>query len=286
MAHRNPVDLALRALWKERPHDLLRLTRGLGAVEVRPQESALRVVRDVDGVAEIVRADGSTCRVVVEFETDGRESIARRMAHAAWALHGARDGSPVRGVVLLVAPRPDLPSVYDMRDGDDVLGTYRFEVVCLADLPAAALLDVPEDQLGLVALVPLARDARVEHVGAALERIHAAGSQDARELYGVTTLLATRTFGYDQVKNILSRELLMESETYRGWRDEFLAEGRAEGHAEAARQALLTVARARFGDALDELVVALPVEQMTAALEVIAAASSPEAAEVGLRALR
>ncbi len=286
MAHRNPVDLALRAVWKERPHDLLRLTRNLSAVEVRPQESALRVVRDVDGVADIVRADSSTCRVVVEFETDGRESIARRMAHAAWALHGACEASPVRGVVLLVTPRPDLPSAYDMRDGDDVLGTYRFEVVCLADLPAEALLDMPDEHLGLVALVPLARDARVEHVGAALERIHAVGSHDARELYGVTTLLATRTFGYDQVKNILSRELLMESETYRGWRDEFLAEGRAEGRVEGARQALITVARARFGDALDAIVVALPEEQMTAALEVIASASSPDVADAGLRALR
>lgn len=282
MAPRNPVDLALRALWKERPHDLLRLSRGLGAVDVRPQESALRVVRDVDGVAEIVRGDGSTCRVVVEFETDGRESIARRMAHAAWALHGARDGSPVRGAVLLVTPRPELPNTYDMRDGDDVLGTYRFEVVCVADLPAAALLDAPDDHLGWVTLVPLARDARVEHVGAALERIYTAGSHDARELYGVTTLLAVRTFGYDQVKNILSRELLMESETYRSWRDEFLAEGRAEG----ARQALITVARARFGDALDALVAALPVERMTAALELIASAASRDAAEAGLQALR
>ena len=293
---RQATDLALRTLWRYRPESIVRLALPEAPLAVQRQDSAVRGVhRDPDGVATVLRASGGPCTLFVEFETDARPALAQRMAHAAWVLHGASDPLPVRGVAVLVEPRPDFPGQYDMLDGDDVLGTYRYTVVSLQELRAADLLDVPDTQAGLLALVPLTGDAGPTEIAAAAARLHDLRTPDAAELTTIAYLLAGRRIGYADAIRLFDTEFFMQSSTYNALYTEAWTkgvhkgreEGREEGREQGQRTALAHMLRLRFGEHLAARAAAVDAQQLDAAVDgVVLATSEAEAESVLARCTR
>lgn len=284
---RQSLDLAFRALWRHRPDALATVALGKPVLAVQTEPAAVLVTeRAPDGVATVV-TDKGACTLHLEFETSVKPAeLPRRMAHAGWLLHGPREGLPVRSVALLLDPKPSLPTTYAMMHGDDVVNTYAYDVVALSALEVDELLDAPDHQAGLLALVPLARGAREEHLVAAARRLQHLGSPDAPDLAVVSVMLGSRRFGYTDLIRIFNEEFLMLGDAWanienRGF-ERGVVQGRQEGvlqgrHA-AARTALHTVASARFGAALDPVLSTVADDQLDAAIAALATAPDAEAA--------
>jgi hypothetical protein len=212
------------------------------------------------------------------------------MAHAAWLLHGPVNEPPVRGVAILMDARPDLADHYEMRHGDDVVGTYRYRVVTLSELDPDVLLDAPEDLAGLLALVPLSRGATEAHVRAAARRLRALAAPDAPELCLAAYLLGSRRFGYADLLGMFDEEYLMTADGWayiqkKGFTDGF-ERGDASGFEKGRRATLSRVCSVRFGDRLEEVIAGLPTDALEEATDVIAAASDANAARERLLSLR
>jgi hypothetical protein len=292
---RQSLDLAFRTLWQRRPDALAALAIGPSFRAAQPEPPALLVAeRAPDGVATVYTDDGP-CVLHLEFETRVKPAaLPRRMAHAGWLLHGPRDGLPVRSVVVLLDAQPGLPTTYAMTHADDVVGTYHFRVLALSALDADALLDAPELQAGLWALVPLARGATTEHVARAAQRLRDLGSPDAPDLAVVSLLLGARKFGYDELVGIFHREFLMLGDGWAGIEQEGikkglergLAQGLERGRHEASRAALRTVCTARFGVSLDALLEQVPDTALTDAIAAVATATDVDSARAALAGLQ
>ena len=262
------------------------LALGRPPLAVQKQPAAvLAAERAPDGVATVLTDDGA-CLLHLEFETSVKPAeLPRRMAHAGWLLHGPKEGLPVRGVAVLLDPRPGLPTSYAMQHGDDVLGTYSYRVVALSALDVEALLDAPAEQAGLLALVPLAGGATTQHVARAAERLRALNSPDAADLAVISLMRGRRKFGYDDLVRIFRKEFLMLGDVWpevekEGF-DKGIVKGRQEGRHEAARAALHTFCTARFGAALDAALDAVPDPALNDAIAAIAVA--PDAASAAER---
>lgn len=196
-------------------------------------------------------------------------------------------------VALLLDPKPSLPTTYAMIHGEDVVNSYAYDVVALSALEVDALLDVPDHQAGLLALVPLARGAREEHLIAAARRLQRLGSPDAPDLAVVSVMLGSRRFGYTDLIRIFNEEFLMLGDAWanienRGF-ERGVLQGRQEGvlqgrHA-AARTALNTFATARFGEALAAVLAAVADDQLDTAIAVIATAPDAKTANERLASL-
>ncbi len=303
---RQSLDLAFRQFWKHRPESLaaVALRRPVLAVQAQPA-SVLVTERAPDGVATVLTPEGG-CTLHLEFETSVKPSeLPRRMAHAGWVLHGPREGLPVRSVAVLLDPAPALATSYEMSHGDDVIGTYRYEVVALSGIDVDTLLDSKPEQAGLLALVPLARGATERHLEEAARRLQALRTPDAADLAAIGLMLGSRKFGIDSLIRIFDKEFLMETDVWtwieshgiekgiaRGLeqgreqgREEGLERGLEKGRHEASRAALRTVCAARFGTAIDDLVAALSDAQVEQAIALVAAAPDAETARARVQAL-
>jgi predicted transposase YdaD len=295
---RQSLDLAFRQLWKHRPESLaaVALRRPVLAVHAQPA-SVLVTERAPDGVATVLTPEGG-CTLHLEFETSVKPSeLPRRMAHAGWVLHGPREGLPVRSVAVLLEPAPALATSYEMSHGDDVIGTYRYEVVALSGIDVDTLLDSKPDQAGLLALVPLARGATERHLEEAARRLQALRAPDAADLAAIGLMLGSRKFGIDQLIRIFDKEFLMETDVWTWIESHGIEKGMArglergreqgleQGRHEASRAALRAVCAARFGTALDDLVAGLSDAQVEQAIALVAAAPDAETARARVQAL-
>jgi len=279
---------------QHRPDSLaaVALRRPVLAVQAQPA-SVLVTERAPDGVATVLTPEGG-CTLHLEFETSVKPAdLPRRMAHAGWVLHGPRDGLPVRSVAVLLDPVPALATSYDMVHGDDVIGTYRYEVVALSGIDVDTLLDSKPEQAGLLALVPLARGATERHLEEAARRLQALRTPDAADLAAIGLMLGSRKFGIDQLIRIFDKEFLMETDVWT-WIESHgidkgmargLEQGLEKGRHEASRAALRTVCDARFGNALDDVVAALSDAQVEQAIALVAAAPDAETARARVQAL-
>lgn len=102
MHNAHATDYALRSLSQIDAAAIARRALGERVLAVEAHDPrAVALSRDPDGVALVLFEDGPACALFVEFETDARAELAKRMAVTTMLLHG-KVGHPVRGVALLV----------------------------------------------------------------------------------------------------------------------------------------------------------------------------------------
>lgn len=95
---------------------------------------------------------------------------------------------------------------------------------------------------------------------------------DAPDLAVVGVMLGSRRFGYTDLARIFREEFLMLGDACANIENRGFEKGVLQGRHAASRAALHTVATARFGATLDDLLHAVTNDQLDAAIAAIAAA--------------
>ena len=225
-----------------------------GPVSVLSADLAGTVLVEADQVLRV--GGGAPWLVQLEFQA-GRDRHLTSRLHLYSTLLDRRHRLPVQSLLVLLRPAADSPTLdghFERRlpNGRAYL-TFEYGVVRIWQQPAEALLAGP---LATLPLAPLAGvpDAEVSEI---LRRIEArvrreAASELAERLRVGAYLLLGLRFPQDVIDELLRGVGIMagalkESSTYQKILREGLAEGRALGRAEAARELLLHLGTRRFG---------------------------------------
>ena len=233
---RDHLDRILRALWQRAPTSLLRFALRAPTLQVHGllDSQPVLVRRGVDAVCE---AEDHRGRFVGHVEAETRAS-AKDLPARMWtygALLHASTGLPVRSSVLLLEPCPKLPRRFVMRHGQDVLATYRYDVVRLYQFPAAALAQNPD----LAVLTPMGKGAGLTHVAAARDTLTRELSGPTRDdLIAALYIVGGRRFDSRDLLRIFNREQLMQSSTYKAILDEGFATGEQKGFQKGLQKGL------------------------------------------------
>jgi predicted transposase YdaD len=216
---------------------------------------------------------GVLCLVNVEIQSEPDPEMPRRLY-----LYAARATGqyklPVISIVICVFNRGAVaPSPYEMRVGSWVSGQWNFHSIELYRLPPERLLDAGLP--GILPLVPLTQNARLEDAEEALRRLTQEEPEDEAKSLGA--LLAI-FLGHARSDKKLALDLY--------WRffmanlDNFVrdnpvlhdvwvevaekgkAEGKAEGEIKGARDTIRRVLEARFGSLSEEMLEALQAAEL------------------------
>jgi hypothetical protein len=219
----------------------------------------------------------------IEAQTDRDDEMPRRLYE-----YGSRattdSGLPVFSVALWLLKdkhghRPKKPP-YKIYFGKRLVATWEFVNIELYELTASAIMDL--GQVGLLPIVPFTRDARIEVLDQAMQRVkEASQGEQAESLGALLSIFASRFHGKDVAlelfrRHFMSTKIMEEFPLFRDMmaeaeakgeakglakgeaegRAKGEAEGRARGEAEGERRIIQQVLESRFG--------LLPQEMLTA----------------------
>ncbi|MGI5864946.1 MAG: hypothetical protein ACOX6T_23245 [Myxococcales bacterium] len=236
-------DLSFKVLSRARPQDLLGLVAGIDPSRSlrlidKEFEPRLPLPRALDACLEYEDERGEGVVFQLEFESEPRSDTGRRVfEHAALAHLTLK--RIVRPVVLYLTPgkegRRPHDSYHWSANGRAVL-RFRFEKVCLWELPAEAILRRPAPALW--AVVALCCGARLEHVERAFRQIEQTVEDPdvRRDLQGALYWIAGTRFERTHLMAIVPKEVLMKSSTYEATLEEGREEGRKEGIEEGKKE--------------------------------------------------
>lgn len=224
---RDYLDRILNTLFERAPATLLQLALGDPHLVVRQILGGKRVLlrRDLDSAA-IIETEHGPCVGHVEFETDADpRDLPARVALYGTILH-VQTGLPVRSAVVVLERGPEIPVIFNMAHGPDLISSYHFRVVPLYQIPAATLAADPN----LAVLAPLGQGATLDDVAAAKATLNSTQPRAERaDLMAALYIVGGRRFSLPLLRRILSEEELMESVTYRDIIEKGIEKGRKEG---------------------------------------------------------